>query len=249
MILLPFAPLLVKFVMKIMPGDDSEKISDYTIAIDDRILETPYIAIEQLKLEIINMGSLAETAFSSAMTGFLNNDIELNKNVIEIEKTINIMESEILEYLVKISNSSVSEEQRTKIDVLFNTVNDIARFCDHAENIAELSAYKIKHQLEFSSKAHDELEDMAAVAKKAIKIALNSIDIEDEDEANKVTGIEERIDLLERSLRKKHIRRLSDGSCKPKAAVVYLDVISNIERVGDHAMNIAEVYMTEEEEA
>ena len=246
-ILLPFAPLLVKFVMKIMPSVTTKEEMDYSLAIDDRILETPYIAIAQIKNEIVQMGELAETSFSTAMTGFINNDKEKTSSVFKYEEKINNMEHEILEYLVKISNSAVSGEQRKKIDVLFNTVNDIERLGDHAENIAELAEYKMKHQLQFSSEANDELVNMSEVAKKAIKTALNSIDIEDGDEANKVIGIEERIDVLERSLRKKHIRRLSDGSCQPRAGVVYLDVISNIERVGDHAMNIAEVYMTEEE--
>jgi len=247
MILLPFAPLLVKFVMKIMPGEVIQDELDYSLAIDDRILETPYIAIAQIKNEIVQMGELAETSFSTAMTGFISNDKDKTSSVFKYEEKINNMEHEILEYLVKISNSAVSGKQRENIDVLFNTVNDIERLGDHAENIAELAEYKMKHQLQFSNEANDELVNMSEVAKKAIKTALNSIDIEDGDEANKVISIEERIDVLERSLRKKHIRRLSDGACQPRAGVVYLDVISNIERVGDHAMNIAEVYMTEEE--
>jgi phosphate:Na+ symporter len=181
------------------------------------------------------------------MDGFIEDDKHKTSSVFKHEKKINSMEHEILEYLVKMSNSAVSGEQRKSIDVLFNTVNDIERLGDHAENIAELSEYKLKHQLIFSDEANVELINMASIAKKAIKTALYSIDIEDEDEANKVIDIEERIDVLERKLRKKHIKRLSDGSCQPRAGVVYLDVISNIERVGDHAMNIAEVYMTDEE--
>lgn len=246
MILLPFAPLLVKFVMKVMPGEDTNEEPGYTLALDDRILETPYIAITQIKHEIVNMGELAEKSFSTAMTGFVNNDQEKVSRVFKYEETINSMEHELLEYLVKVSNSAVSGKQRQNIDVMFNTINDIERIGDHAENIAELAEYKTKHQLVFSKQANDELINMSGVAKKAIRTALNSIDIEDEEEANKVIDIEERIDVLEKSLRKQHIRRLSDGSCQPRAGVVYLDVISNIERVGDHAMNIAEVYMTEE---
>lgn len=246
MLLLPFAPLLVKFVMKVLPGDDTEEETEYSLALDDRILETPYIAIEQLKNEIVNMGQLAEKSFETSMDAFIHNDKKKVSKVFKYEERINNMEHEILEYLVKISNSALSGEQRQHIDALFNTVNDIERLGDHAENIAELSEYKISHQLKFTPEADEELIMMAKVAKKAIKTALNSMDIEDENEANKVVGIEERIDLLEASLRQKHIKRLSEGACKPRAGVVYLDVISNIERVGDHAMNIAELYMTVE---
>lgn len=246
-ILLPFAPLLVKFVMKIMPEGDLQTEQDYTLALDDRILETPYIAIDQIKNEIVNMGKLAEKSFSTAMTGFIYNKKKETSRVYVYEEKINNMEQEILDYLVKISNSAVSGEQRKKIDILFNAVNDIERLGDHAENIAELSEYKIKHQLKFSEQANEELSNMASVAMHAIKTALNSIDIEDEEEANKVISIEENIDVLERTLRKRHIRRLSDGSCNARSGVVYLDVISNIERVGDHAMNIAGIYMSDEE--
>ncbi|MBI9013122.1 MAG: Na/Pi cotransporter family protein [Clostridiales bacterium] len=246
-ILLPFAPLLVKFVMKIMPGEDTKEEQDYSLALDDRILENPYIALNQLKHEIVNMGVLAEKSFSTAMYGFINDDMQKVGSVFKYEVRINNMEHEILEYLVKISNSAVSGEQREKIDELFHTVNDIERIGDHAENIAELAEYKKKYQLQFSKEAKEELINISDVAQKALKIALNSIDIEDENEANRVIGIEERIDVLEKLLRKKHIRRLSDGTCQPRAGVVYLDVISNIERVGDHAMNIAELYTTEEE--
>ncbi len=247
-ILLPFAPLLVKFVMKIMPGEESEKEQDYTLALDDRILETPYIAIDQLKHEIINMGRLAEKSFSTAMTGFIENDIKKIGHVFKYEDKIDKMEHEIIEYLVKISNSAVSGRQREKVDTLFNTVNDIERLGDHAESIAKLGKHKMKHQLIFSKEADDELLDIYKVASKAIKTAMKSIDIEDSEEANKVIHIEERIDVLEKSLRKKHIRRLSEGACQPRAGVVFLDVISHIERVGDHAMNIAEIYITDKED-
>ncbi len=130
---------------------------------------------------------------------------------------------------------------------MFNTVNDIERLGDHAENIAKLAKNKVKHQLEFSPEANEELQNIYEIAQNAIRTALISIDSEDETDATKVVLIEERIDVLEKSLRKKHIRRLSEGTCKPRSGVVFLDVISHIERIGDHAMNIAEIYLPEAE--
>jgi len=244
MLLLPFAPLLVKFVMKILPGEDGQVEQEYSLALDDRILETPYIAIGQIKTEIVRMGELAETSFNTAMSGFVaNNPTEVSK-VFKYEEQINNMEHEIIEYLVKISNTALSAVQRQEVDALFNIVNDIERVGDHAENIAELGEHKINQKLAFSEKANEELTAMAAVATNAIKTAVKSMDTEDEEEANKVIGIEEHIDSLEETLRQKHIKRLSEGACRPRAGVVYLDVISNIERIGDHAMNIAGLYMT-----
>ena len=245
MILLPFAPLLVKFVMKVIPQQSTHEEKEYTLALDDRILETPYIALEQIKNEITFMGELAEKSFNTAMDGFIHDHREKTKAVFKYEERINLMEQEILEYLVKMSNAPVSGDQREMIDILFNAVNDIERLGDHAENIAELAEYKVKHQLHFSSQANEELMEIYGVAKKAVSIAIKSINNEDEDEANKVVDIEEHIDVLERSLRKKHIKRLTEGVCQAKSGVVFLDVISNIERVGDHAMNIAQIYIME----
>ncbi len=245
MILLPFAPLLVKFVMKVIPQQSTHEEKEYTLALDDRILETPYIALEQIKNEITFMGELAEKSFNTAMDGFIHDQQEKTKAVFKYEERINLMEQEILEYLVKMSNAPVSGDQREMIDILFNAVNDIERLGDHAENIAELAEYKVKHQLHFSSQANEELMEIYGVAKKAVSIAIKSINNEDEDEANKVVDIEEHIDVLERSLRKKHIKRLTEGVCQAKSGVVFLDVISNIERVGDHAMNIAQIYIME----
>ncbi len=244
MLLLPFAPLLVKFVMKILPGDDGQVEQEYSLALDDRILETPYIAIGQIKTEIVRMGVLAETSFNTAMSGFIGNNSEEVDKVFKYEEQINNMEHEIIEYLVKISNTALSAVQRQEVDALFNIVNDIERVGDHAENIAELGEHKINKKLPFSEKANEELTAMAAVATNAIKTAVKSMDTEDEEEANKVIDIEERIDSLEETLRQKHIKRLSEGACRPRSGVIYLDVISNIERVGDHAMNIAGLYMT-----
>lgn len=247
MILLPFAPLLVKFVMKIMPEKEGEKEQAYTLALDDRILETPYIAIDQIRHEIIHMGNLSEKSFKSAMKAFVEDDMKQVSKVMKYEESIDTMEHEILEYLIKISNSAVSGQQREHVDTLFNIVNDIERLGDHAESIAKLAKQKVKQALNFSEEATTELLNISDAAQNAIRAALTTLDSEDETEANKVIHIEERIDVLEKSLRKKHIKRLSKGSCKPKSGVIYLDVISHIERVGDHAMNIAEIYMTEKD--
>jgi len=241
MILLPFAPLLVKFVFKILPQQDTSEEKDYVLALDDRILETPYIALEQIKNEITIMGRLAETSVYDAMEGFINSDSKKVSKVFKHEKRINLMEEEILEYLVKLSNASISPEQRESIDALFHTVNDIERLGDHAENIAELAEYKMKNQLKFSTEATEELHGIYNAAVKALSIAVKSIQIEDENEATKVIDIEANIDVLEKDLRKKHIKRLTDGKCHPKSSVLFLEVISNIERIGDHAMNIAEI--------
>lgn len=240
-ILLPFAPLIVKFVFILLPQQDTKEAKDYSLALDDRMMETPYIALEQIKNEITVMGNLAETSFDNAMDGFISNTSSKIEEIFETEKKINQMEEEIIHYLVKLSNASLSPEQREIIDSLFHVVSDIERVGDHAENIAELLEYKFANQINFSDEALKELQGIYSTALSAVHTSLESFQSEDEREARKVIEIEDRIDELEKSLKKTHIKRLTDGVCHPKSSVLFLELINNIERVGDHAMNIAEV--------
>jgi len=242
-ILLPFAPLIVKFVFILLPQQDTKEEKDYSLALDDRIMETPYIALEQIKNEIFVMGDLAKTSFDHAMDGFISNSPSKIEEIFETEKKVNRMEEEIVNYLVKLSNTSLSIEQRETIDTLFHVVSDIERVGDHAENIAELLEYKFANNITFSDKAIDELQDIYSTALNAVNISLTSFKTEDEKEASKVPAIEDRIDTLEKTLKKTHIKRLTDGVCQPKSSILFLELINNIERVGDHAMNIAETQM------
>jgi len=240
-ILLPFAPLIVKFVFILLPQQDTKEEQDYSLALDDRMMETPYIALEQIRNEISVMGGLAKTSFDNAMGGFISNTPSKIEEIFETEKKINKMEEEIIHYLVKLSNASLSIEQRETIDSLFNVVSDIERVGDHAENIAELLEYKFANKISFSDQAISELQDIYGTALNAVHTSLESFQSDDENEARKVIALEDRIDELEKTLKKTHIKRLTDGLCQPKSSILFLELINNIERVGDHAMNIAEI--------
>jgi phosphate:Na+ symporter len=240
MLLLPFAPLIVKFVFILLPQQDTKEKKDYSLALDDRIMETPYIALEQIKNEISAMGNLAKTSFNYAVDGFINNTPSRIEEIFEIENRINQMEEEIVLYLVKLSNVSLSLEQREVIDSLFHIVSDIERVGDHAENMAELLEYKFANKIIFSDQAVSELEDIYSTTLDAVHTSLESFHSEDENQARKVIAIENRIDELEKTLKRTHIKRLTDGVCQPKSSIIFLELINNIERVGDHAMNIAE---------
>ncbi len=191
------------------------------------------------------MGDHAKTSFDHAMDGFISNSPAKIEEVYETEKRINLMEEEIINYLVKLSNASLSLDQRETIDTLFHVVSDIERVGDHAENIVELLEYKFANEISFSDQAITELEDIYGTALNAVHVSLESFQSEDESQARKVTAIEDRIDELEKSLKKKHIKRVTEGVCKPKSSILFLELINNIERVGDHAMNIAEIQFSE----
>lgn len=239
-IMVPFIKYIVMLVNKLIPGEDEVETMG-VMYIDERLLETPVIAVGQASKEVVRMANLAKENVHLATMCFLNNDEKGIKTVYENEKLINLLESEITSYLVKLSSTELSEVQRNIVTSMFNVVNDIERIGDHAENLADLSSEKIQKKLEFSTEANEELEGMYKYIVNALEISIDSFEHNDLRKAESITAIEDRIDSLEKELRASHIRRLNHGACNATVGAVFLDVISNFERIGDHATNIAEV--------
>jgi len=240
LMLLPFAGLLVKLAQKFVPGDiEAETDETASKYLDERILETPSIALGQVIKETLHMGNVAKESFVNSMDAFVNGDVAKAQETFRLEKQVNMLESEIMEYLIKLSNSNVSIAQREQIDGLFSTINDIERVGDHADNIAELAVYKSEKNLAFSENAIQEIEHMSERVFKSIDHSIDSLATGDVSSARKVLEREGEIDMLEKNLRKKHIKRLNAGDCQPGSGVLFLDLISNLERIGDHASNIA----------
>ncbi len=239
--LVGFAPVIVKLAERMIPVSDSEmrQLKGATKYVDDRILETPSIAIVQLMKEVLHMGNVASDTLKLAGEALIEGNEEKAKEAFEKEKSVNALEHAIMEYLVKLSNSDISPQQRVTVDGLFSTVNDIERVADHADNIAELAIERVSQDLEFSEKAISELDSMMNDCITAFSESLNALHSYDKSSAQRVIEREGYIDLLEKNLRKKHIERLNGGRCQPASGVLFLDAISNLERVGDHSSNIA----------
>ncbi len=195
--------------------------------------------MDQVMKEVIHMGQLATKSLDKSVEAFIKSDLKLAEETFRLEKSINEMDYYIVEYLVKLSNTSISVKDREAIDALFGTINDIERVGDHAENLAELAQYRVENKLTFSDKAIEELREMSSKAIQAIKQSLKSMEVNDRHLAEKVIEWEGQIDLMEKTLRKQHIQRLNEQLCKPASGVIFLDLINNLERIGDHASNIA----------
>ncbi len=241
LLLLPFAGLIVKIVEKIIPESQEER--DAVVMgvkyLDDRILETPSIALGQVIKEVLHMGNLAMLSFDSAAEAVRMNNQKLVDKTFRIEETINAMEREISNYLVKLTNTAVGDDDRKLLDGLFSTVNDIERVGDHADNLAELALFKIENNIEFSEKAVVELDEMVRKVRSGFELSLSSMKDTDFKDAQEVIELEGEVDLMEKTLRKTHIRRLNEGRCETNAGIIFLDIISNLERISDHSSNIA----------
>lgn len=246
LLLLPFAGLLVKVVNWILPTD--EETDTYEKRLDDRMIEAPVFAIQAVNNEVVRMAKIAHTSYRASLQSFIEMDIKYSHETFKLEKTINEMEKYIADFLIKLSNSSISNEERVAIDNMFNTINDIERIGDHADNLAELAVHRIENKLKISDHAIEELKYMGERVEKSILQAITSLETSDRSVANQVIEREGEIDLMEKTLRKEHIRRLNEQKCAPAAGVIFLDVISNLERIGDHASNIA-LYVSDIAEA
>ncbi|WP_250858707.1 Na/Pi cotransporter family protein [Oceanirhabdus seepicola] len=241
-LLLPFYKVIVGVVNKLIPVSEDDMEDDHigTKYIDDRLLETPVIAVGQTTKELIRMGSVVERNLKLAMEAFEKNSDSLVKKVYEKEKLVNLLEDELTVYLVKLSKTEIAEHQRDIVTSMFHVVNDLERIGDHADNIAELTSEKIQKRLNFSDEAMKELRNMFDYTIQAVRLSIEALDEENKEKAFKVIEIEDKIDKIEKELRANHIRRLNNGVCNATVGAIFLDIISNLERIGDHATNVAQ---------
>ncbi|WP_312811852.1 Na/Pi cotransporter family protein [Sedimentibacter sp.] len=238
-IMLPFANLLVK-ISQILIKDNGDETQQVTKYIDDRLLVTPSIALTQASKEVLHLGNLALEEFETAIRAFFTNDEETALKVFEIELSVNELNKKTIEYLVKLDKVSLTNYEKDKLVVLLNSINDIERIGDHADNIGELVLDKIENKVSFSDQANEDLREMFEETKKMYKETLTVISTMDCDECNKIIANDDIIDEMYKNLRKNHIERLNNFVCEPSAGIVFLDIISNLERIGDHSTNIAE---------
>jgi len=241
LILLPFNKFIIKLATRLVPDnhteDDDVKIVKF---IDDRMIETPSIALVSVEKETLRMGEKSKQSLNCAMKGVLEKSEKDISSTIRKEKRINELQKMILNYLLKLSKAPLNEESREVIDSLFNTVNDIERIGDHAENIAELAQNSITNDVTFSEHARNELDDMYNKVLSTYTYALESMRTSDVDLACKVIKMEEQVNIMEKSCRINHMRRLNNNMCSIDNGIIYLEVIANLERVSDHAVNIAQ---------
>lgn len=251
-LMFPFAGKLVQlsgFLVK--EREEQTEESEEIIALrhlDERILETPSFAVENAILEVLHMGEITEENYKRVCQAVISYDEGVVNAIFATEKTINTLEKMITEYLVKISNLSLSEEQHMVINNLFYSVSDIERIGDHTENIAELLVPKEgQPAIHFSDEAQVELKEIMEYVDRSFVNALLARKDHDIDAASMTAKYEDMVDGLEEELREKHIERLSKQLCNASNGVVFLDIISNLERISDHAYNLAGYVMSEED--
>lgn len=248
-LLFGFADKIVALSGKLVRGEDVIEYSEDTIALrhlDDRILETPGFAIENAIKEVVHMGELAIANSKLAIEALFEKDREKIETAFKQEKLINKLEKLITDYLIKMSNTPLNEHQNLVVTNLFHTVNDIESIGDHAKSIADLGMYYLDNDLEFSEIATKEIREISDKAIESVAYAIEARRQYSGEMIRKVEQYEEDVDNLEEKLRESHIRRLAKKECDSVTGVVFLDAINSLERMSDHALNIA--YFVRDEE-
>lgn len=240
MIQLPFISLLVALVTKMIPGNGRD-IDVAAKHLDPVFIDSsPAIALGQAKEEVLRMGDYALRGLEETFHYMKTGDEESISSVLQFEVVLNNLDKEITNYLVIVSKQSLSQADSVRHHMLLTNVRDIERIGDHFENILELLQYKKHHQLTLSKSARQDLIGMFSLAIESVCKSIEALDKASLSLAQEVTELESLIDDMEDKLRQKHIARLNTNECSGAAGIVFMDIVSNLERIGDHAVNIAD---------
>lgn len=248
-IMIPLSGVIIKLAMKLNHVEDMEKTDESQLVhLDKRMLETPSLAVEGAKLETIRLGEIALENLQKAIRAITEKDHEMTEEVKHRETVIDKVCDNISEYLIKLCTLQISEKDNQVVTSLLNTISDMERVGDHAENIAELAEEMEREEIAFSDMALDELRTMTKATVSSYENALKALANEDITFAMKTVALEEQVDSLEKQLRSSHIDRLSNAECSVNSGIHFLEMLGNLERVSDHAMNIAQVVLNENRE-
>ncbi len=239
LILLPFVAVIAAIVSRIVPARGAE-IDISPQYLEPRLLNNLPVALANARMELLRMGTIAYSTLENALEFFFTRKDENRLTAQTSESIVDKLEKEIDSYVVRaISGKNLTAELSQRSHTILLAVGDIERVGDHAENIVELAEYAMAHELGFSEQALEDLEKLGEKVKEILLVAFEALENEDKPLARKVLEKDDVIDEMEKELRKAHIARVNARSCNGNVGAVYLDMLSNLERIGDHAVNIA----------
>lgn len=242
LVMLPLEGVIIKLACVVVPGEDEqEKEASRLKYVDERMLKTPPFAVSQITKEIERMGMLAKKNFTKSMQAFINQDEKLIAEVEENEEVIDYLNMAITNYLVKINGLNLEDSDRVKIGSYYHVVSDMERIGDHAENICELAQNIIRKGETFSDTALEEANKMQTLVDSILDEALDMFTASHFDirAADTVSGIEQEIDDKTAEYKENHIERLSTGKCNATVGTLFMELLTNLERIADHSINIA----------
>ncbi len=238
-LLVPFTKQIVKLTGFFVKTEEKKEDGCQLQFIGEKSVFSPTTAVFDATREMERMGQLAITNLERAMNCLITLDEKEIDKVYETEKSIDYLNHEITNYLVKINQTRLPADDARSIGSLFHVVNDIERIGDHAENMADAAKSRIERQVNFSDQAKRELSEMLDMVIKITTYALDMFSTNNQEHMQEILELEDNVDEMERALQESHVQRLTQGACTASAGMMFSDIISGLERVSDHATNIA----------
>lgn len=241
MILLPFTKVLEKLAYLTLPITENEKgaVKDEFPLLDERFIATPSFAIEQCHTLSVKMGNIAKEGVIAAIALFGDYSDQKMNQIIEKENLVDVYEDKLRAYLTRLSSQNLTYADSQNVSTLLHCITDFERISDHSVNIAEAAREMVGKELEFSKKAEEEMGIFGDSIKDILERTLEAYEKQDEELAKSVEPLEEVIDVLNKDVKKRHLKRLRKGKCTIELGLMLADLATNYERIADHCSNIA----------
>ncbi len=238
-IFLPVTKQFIALVNRLIPGEDDTQDGFYLQYISDVSSYSPTASVLEAVQEITRMGEKTKQNLLTSMEAFFEGDKAKIERVYQGEKYIDFLSHEITNYLVDVNQMQLSVADSQKVAGLFHVINDFERIGDHAENIAEAAERMCDQSLSFTKKASKEISDLFEKDIRILTCAMEMFEQEDRSHMQEILDIEDEVDRMAIELQNSHIRRMAKGKCSPESGLVFTDLVTGLERIADHATNIA----------
>ncbi len=239
-----FVGPIAALVKRIVPGEVEDLMVEPRY-LEEHLLDTPFIAIEQVRKEIVRMAAIAERAVGDSSRAFFKGEDCYFKTVPVLEEGLDHLQREITHYLVELARRSLTTVQSEQLPVLLHTINDIERIGDHAENILELAERRKYEKACIPPDAVEYLEAMYAQVAEMAGRAVRALENDDHEEARMALKIEDKINRMHLEMRQDYAMRLGKGEADARSGLIYFDLVMNYEKIGDHYTNVAQAVLGE----
>lgn len=238
-VLLPLSGWLLKAAMRLVPGNDGGEEEFELTYIGGRSVFSPTTAVLQAVRELERMGELASSNLTRAMHALATRDRKELKEVRQVETHIDFLNQSITHYLVNLNQSTLPIDDAKSIGGLFHVVNDMERIGDYAVRVADASEILMDNDLEFSRESERDLFHLLNMVSKILSYSIQMFSHNDRQHLEEILALKEAIDREEKVVQQRHVERLTQNVCSPEAGMFFSDIVSGLERVADHAANIA----------
>ena len=240
LLFLPLLGVLAKISTWMVPVHDEDEQETHLRYLDNRVLDTPSLAVSQAHQETVRMMQIAMKMFAQTMECSHNYSMKLVDKVYRKENTIDMLQKEITDFIVALSPQSLTPEFSREVTSLMYMVNNIERIGDHSENLVKLVERRLESKIIFSDQAMEELENISSKTTDFLKLVYDGLKQGDGKIMTEAKRLETSINMLEDHYRRDHVSRLNEGTCTVDAGLIFIDMLTNFEKIGDHCYNLAE---------